>query len=124
VGITLPGCGLRFEASQTLRIERCDPAKYQGKVRLRTVAYDYSVSEPGQGELWAMHWHPNSQNSEVDHPHMHLRNLLGRDAHLATSRLLVEHAIHWAIEGGATSRYDDWQKRLQQTIQRYLGESS
>jgi hypothetical protein len=86
VGITLPGCGLRFEASQTLRIEQCDAAMYYGNVRLRTVAYDYSVSEPGQGELWAMHWHPDSQNSQVDYPHMHLRNLLGRGAHLATSR--------------------------------------
>lgn len=73
-----------------------------------------------------MHWHPDSENSEVAYPHMHLRDMLGRDAHLATSRLLVEHAIHWAIEGGATPRYDRavWQDKLQETIRRHVGESS
>jgi hypothetical protein len=125
-GIELPGCpGTRFEASQTLEIVQCDPAKYGGRVRLTTRSYDYSVSEPGKGELWAMHWHPSSPNSDVDYPHVHLRSLLGRNAHLATGRMLVEHAIHWAIEGGATPRYDPgWQDELQKTILRYLGESS
>ena len=104
----------------------CNPAKYGGKVRLTTPDYDYSVSDPGKGELWAMHWHPNSEQSKVDYPHIHLRRLFSGDAHLATSRLLVEHAIHWAIEGGATPRYDPetWPAKLQETIRRYLGESS
>ncbi|BBZ11589.1 hypothetical protein BST20_22410 [Mycobacterium branderi] len=127
VGIELPGCpGTRFEASQTLEIVECDPAKYGGRVRLTTRSYDYSVGEPGKGELWAMHWHPDSQESDVDYPHIHLRRLFGPGAHLATSRLLVEHAIHWAIEGGATPRYESgkWQTELQETILNHMGEST
>ena len=32
IGIELPGIGGRFHASQTLKIEECDPGKYGGRV--------------------------------------------------------------------------------------------
>ncbi|SHS37243.1 Uncharacterised protein [Mycobacteroides abscessus subsp. abscessus] len=124
-GIELPGCrGHVLEASQALEIVQCDPKRYGGPVRLSTRRYDYSVKEPGVGEIWAMHWHPGSDQG-VDYPHMHIRRLFERTHHLATSRLLIEHAIHWAIEGGAKPRYerDEWQARLQATVLRHIGSS-
>jgi hypothetical protein len=72
------------------------------------------------GELWAMHWHPETPNSDVVYPHIHLRRLFG-EAHLATGRLLVEHAIYWVIGAGATTRYDEreWHEKLQKTIRKH-----
>ncbi|TEA06285.1 hypothetical protein [Mycobacteroides salmoniphilum] len=124
-GIELPGGqGYVLEASQSLQIVACDPERYGGPVRLSTRRYDYSVSEPRVGEIWAMHWHPGT-DQQIDYPHMHIRRLFERTHHLATSRLLVEHAIHWAIEGGAKSRYEreEWQSKLQATVLRHIGSS-
>lgn len=120
-GVELPEFGGRFEASQRLRIVECDPREYGGRIRLTTTAYDYSLSGANGRELWSMHWHPNAPNSAVTYPHIHLRPQFGR-AHLATSRLLVEHAIHWAIECGAPAHFDDWRNRLQHTISRHRAE--
>ena len=120
-GIELPGVG-RFEASQSLEIIECDEQQYGGKARLTTTLYDYSLTDPNGQEVWCMHWHPYTKNSKADYPHIHLRQYYG-GAHLATSRLLVEHAIHWLIEAGAKTRYPrKWRKKLKETIDKYEGE--
>ncbi len=67
-----------------------------------------------------MHWHPETPNSDVVYPPIHLRRLFG-EAHRATGRLLVEHAIYWVIGAGATTRYDEreWHEMLQKTIRKH-----
>jgi hypothetical protein len=118
IGIELPGLrGNRLEASQTLTVVERPEQPSIRRFGLTTSRYDYSMSDE-KGELWAMHWHPETPNSDVVYPHIHLRQLFG-DVHLATGRLLVEHAIHWAIAAGATARYDNWHEKLQETIRKH-----
>jgi hypothetical protein len=117
-GIQLPGIGGRLEASQRLRIVEREGQPRESKFGLTTTGYDYSMTDADGRELWCMHWHPETPNSDIAYPHIHLRQLFG-GAHLATGRLLVEHAIHWAIEAGATWRYEDWHERLRETIKKH-----
>lgn len=92
-------------------------------MRLQTKNYDYSFDDASGRELWAFHWHPHSQNSDVSYPHVHLRAQFEK-AHLATGRLAIEHAIHWAIECGATARSSDWKEKLDKTLMKYHQERS
>jgi len=115
IGIELPGIGGRLEAAQTLTIIKREGQPADKRFGLTTNLYNYSMTEPNGREIWAMHWHPEAPGS-VAYPHIHLPRWLDGRPHLATSRLLVEHALHWTIEAGATPRYPDWYNQLKKTI--------
>lgn len=119
IGIELPGIGGRLEAAQTLTIIKRDGQPADKRFGLTTNLYNYSMTEPSGREIWSMHWHPEALRS-VAYPHIHLSSWLDGRPHLATSRLLVEHAIHWAIAAGTTARYEDtWHEKLQETIRKH-----
>jgi len=109
-GMVLPRVGV-LNARQRFRVVECDPDKHdttEGLLRVTTLAYDYEMKDDTNSWLWRMHWHPTG-NSAATHPHVHLPTMAG---HLATPRMLIEHAVKWAHEFGATMRRDDWENVL------------
>lgn len=95
-----------------------DEREGYGPFRVTTIGYDYSLVANEKDELWAMHWHAQSQSQEIK-PHLHLGDLLLSDQspvtshnHLRTGRMTFETAIRWAVEFGARPLHDDWETRL------------
>jgi hypothetical protein len=123
-GMILEDCGgLIFTATQSLTITPCDTSDSGGKVRLETSAYQYRLIAPDRSEHWVMHWQPETPHGrKYPFPHLHMPPRAR--AHLITGRMLVEHAIHWAIEYGARPHTDNWPDILASTRAKHVAERS
>ena len=92
-----------------------------------TTGYRYVLSDSGNHEILAFHWHPQG-HSFVTFPHMHIGAVMisstaparSRDfhhAHVPTGTVLLEDVARFVInEMAVRSRRDDWETALQQAI--------
>ncbi|MFD7901041.1 hypothetical protein ACFV4G_02245 [Kitasatospora sp. NPDC059747] len=82
-----------------------------GRYKVSTRGYMYSILRADESELIAYHWHPEAKG-DVDYPHQHLGTALlcnegpvSRKNHMRTGRMSFEDVVYNLIELGAVTMH-------------------
>lgn len=95
----------------------------RGPWKVSTTGYEYSLDDDQGREVLAYHWHPESETSWADFPHLHIeagaevgrKSLIGK--HLPTGRVAFEQVLWVAIhELGVKPLRADWEQVLQESL--------
>lgn len=104
---------MSFEVYQKSKV----PTK--SKFSVHVTKYIYVLEY--QGESVAFHWHPDTNDGAIEHPHLHIEgtpaSALARGfGHIPTGRVTLESILYWLIADlGATPKNPDWNKVLTKT---------
>lgn len=70
--------------------------------RMTTLSYDLTITDPAaspEERIYAWHWHPDSNRSNVDYPHVHVpKDAPFSTKHVPTGRVSLEDVLLFGIE--------------------------
>lgn len=106
---TAAGVSVAIVARQQVQIVECDPAEHEGKYRVSTRSYEYSLNLNGIDQF-RFDWHPVGNSAET-RAHMHAPPNMRR--HWLGGRVTFEDFIENCVEAGVTPARDDYHDILE-----------
>ncbi|PAY24658.1 hypothetical protein CEY15_02355 [Dietzia natronolimnaea] len=106
---TADGTAVGIVARQVVEVVECEPEKHDGRYRVSTRAYEYSLALDGEDQF-RFDWHPDGRSTE-GRPHIHTPP--GMRRHWIGGRQTFEDFVENCIEVGVTPARDDYRDVLE-----------
>jgi len=106
---TADGGAVSIVARQVVEVVECDPTKHEGRYRVSTRAYEYSLNLNGEDQF-RFDWHPDGRSDEGK-PHIHTPPDMRR--HWIGGRQTFEDFIENCVEAGVTPARSDYRDVLE-----------
>lgn len=106
---TADGGAVAIVARQVVEVVECDPEKHEGRYRVSTRAYEYSLNLDGEDQF-RFDWHPDGRSDE-GRPHIHTPPNMRR--HWIGGRQTFEDFIENCVEAGVTPARPDYSDVLE-----------